>query len=490
LKDAAKGYPLDLTAKAGGAQWKVEGTIRDVRNMRGFALKADADVASTVQAAAFFGEVLPAELGPVQMSVALSDGADGSWRLADLKIAGKAGDAAGTLTLNLGEGRPMLSGSLSSRSLHLTPFFNGSKPSPVKADAGTGKARIFPNDPLPLEILKNIDFQLKFNAEQVQLPRLPLVNLSLEGSLKDGRLDLKPIKAKAAGGEAEGEVEVQSQGRVAVAKAGFKITQVDLRQVSADFKAEGKVDAELDLLSKGSSVAGFLASLNGRTVVVMGQGRVDNRSIQLLGGDLAGGLFQLFNPSSKAADSTDINCAVSGMEIKDGVAKVTALVVDTPDMTVIGEGEVNLRDETLNLGLKPYGKGSTGVSLSLGELAKSFRLGGTLANPSLQIDATQTMLTAGKAAGGVLLFGPAGIAAALAGKSSGDGNPCLTAVESAKKGMKHSESVKPSEEKAKEEKGVSGTLKGLGEGVKKLFSGQGRPPASDSRPGPFGGGGP
>jgi hypothetical protein len=165
------------------------------------------------------------------------------------------------------------------------------------------------------------------------------------------------------------------------------------------------------------------------------------------------------------------------------------LVVDTPDMTVIGEGQVNLRDETLDLALKPYGKGGTaGLSLSLGELAKSFRLGGTLASPSLQMDAAQTMLTAGKAAGGVLLFGPAGIAAALAGQSSGEGNPCLTALESAKKGVRTSpESGKGVEQKAAEEKGLSGTLKGLGESVKKLFSGQGTPPRSDKRSSPFGG---
>jgi uncharacterized protein involved in outer membrane biogenesis len=490
LRDTARGYPVDLTARAGGAQWKTEGTIRDVRNMKGFALKADAEVPSTVQAAAFFGEVLSAELGPLQMSFALSDGADGSYRFADLKIASKAGDAGGMLTLNLGEGRPKLSGSLSSRILRLTPFLSGDKANPVKSQPGTEKSRVFPNDPLRLEIFRYIDLHLKYSAEQVQLPRLPLANLNLEANLKDGRLDLRPIRAKAAGGDAEGEVEVKPQGRVAFVKAGFKITQLDLSQVSAELKAEGKVDAELDLLSKGSSVAGFMASLNGGTVAIMGRGRVDNKSIQLLGGDLAGGIFQLFNPSSKAANHTDINCAVSGLDIKDGIARVTALVVDTPDMTVVGEGEVNLEDETLNLGLKPHEKGGAGVSLSLAELAKSFRLGGTLANPSLKIDAAQTMLTAGKAAGGVLLFGPAGIAAALAGKSSGDVDPCLTAAESAKKGMKSSESAKGAEQKAKEEKGVSGTLKSLEESVKKLFGGQGKPPASDNRSGPLGGGGP
>jgi hypothetical protein len=197
------------------------------------------------------------------------------------------------------------------------------------------------------------------------------------------------------------------------------------------------------------------------------------------------------NPSSKAANHTDINCGVSGFDIEDGIAKVTALVVDTPDMTMIGEGQVNLRDETLDLALKPCSKGgAAGFSLSLGELAKSFKLGGTLANPSLEIDAAQTMLAAGKAAGGVLFFGRAGIAAALAGQSSDGGDPCLSALESARKGVGASGSSKGGKQKGTADKGITGTLKGVGEGVRKFFSGQGTQPQSERRSDPYGGGGP
>jgi len=354
-----------------------------------------------------------------------------------------------------------------------------------------GKNRIFPNDSLPLDILKQVDVQVKFDASEVQLPTVPLANLSAELSINDGLLVLRPITLKVAGGDAEGRAEMHAQGRAATAKAIFKVNQMDLRLLSSEWKAEGKVDVDLDLLARGSSIAGLMAGLNGRTVVDMRQGRVDNKSIQVLGGDLASGMFQLLNPSSKTSNHTDISCGVGGFDIKDGMAKVTGLVVDTPDMTVIGEGQVNLRDETLDLALKPYPKGGAGgLNLGLAELAKSFRLGGTLAAPSLQMDAEQTMFAAMKAAGGVLLFGPAGIAAALAGQSSGDGNPCLTALESANKGARTSESGKGGDQKGTEDKGLSGTLKGVGESVKKLFSGQGTPPPSDKRSNPYGGGGP
>jgi uncharacterized protein involved in outer membrane biogenesis len=490
LKEPGKGYPVDLTAKAAGAQLKVEGTIRDILNLKGLAFKAGAEVQSTSQVARFLGESLPVEFGPLQATAAISDAGEKSYSLSDLRISSKAGDSAGTLTFSLDGPRPKLSGSLTSQSLNLTPFLNGGKTKQSKTDPGARKNRIFPNEPLPLDILKQVDVQVKFDADQVQWSQLPLTNLSMEATLKDGRLALRPITVKVAGGHAEGGAEIHAQGSAATAKTVFKVNQMDLHLLSSEWKTEGKVDVDLDLLARGSSIAGLMAGLNGRTVVVMGQGRVDNKTIQLLGGDLASGGYKLLNPSSKDATYTDINCGVGGFDIKDGIAKVTALVVDTPDMTVIGEGQVNLRDETLDLALKPYPKGGAGgLNLSLAELAKSFRLGGTLAAPSLQMDAEQTMFAAMKAAGGVLLFGPAGIAAALAGQSSGDGNPCLTALESANKGARTSETGKGGEQKAIGEKGVSGALKGVGESVKKLFSGQGTPQQSDNRPSPYGGGG-
>jgi uncharacterized protein involved in outer membrane biogenesis len=491
LQEPGKGYPVDLALKALGSEFKVQGTIQDILNLKGLDLKTTAEVQSTSEIAKLIGESLPKELGPLRASAMISDAEDQTYKLSDVRISTKAGDAEGDLALYLGAGRSKLSGSLASQNLNLNPFLNNEKTKQATTDKTARKNRVFSNDPLPLNNLKSMDLKIKVDAKQVQLPHLSLENLSTEITLDDGRLALKQIKLKVGGGDAEGQVEMHAQRRVATAKAVFKVNQMELRLLSADLKAEGKVDVELDLLSRGASIAGLMASLNGSTVVVIGQGRVDNKTIQLLGGDLASGFFQMLNPSSKAANHTDINCGVGGFDIKEGIAKVTGLVVDTPDMTVIGEGEVNLRDETLDLALKPYSKGgAAGISLSLGELAKSFKLGGTLADPSLQIDAAQSMLAAAKAAGGVLLFGPAGIVAALAGQSSAEDNPCLSALESARKGDRTSGNGKGAEQKAAEGKGIAGTLKGLGEGVKNFFSSQGTVTQPDRRSDPYGGSGP
>jgi hypothetical protein len=88
----------------------------------------------------------------------------------------------------------------------------------------------------------------------------------------------------------------------------------------------------------------------------------------------------------------------------------------------------------LNLGIKPTpkkGHGLSGVgsvSFSLKELSRPFRLGGTLAKPSLAIDPGRTALTLGKLAG-ALALGPVGLGAFFADVSVGKQDPCPLALE-------------------------------------------------------------
>jgi len=91
------------------------------------------------------------------------------------------------------------------------------------------------------------------------------------------------------------------------------------------------------------------------------------------------------------------------------------------------------------LGIKGLGK----VSLSLGELTKPLKLRGTLADPSLAVDPAGTFVAIGKTVGGVALFGPFGLAAALAGGQFGDADPCDAAIEAVRKPPSEAPPEKP-----------------------------------------------
>ena len=275
-------------------------------------------------------------------------------------------------------------------------------------------------------------------------PHLSLADFQAEGKLQEGNLWVHRWQFRMSRGMLNGHFSLRPQGEGTAFALMMKINQVDtgslFRELETKQILEGKLDAEVELSGRGRSVAEWMAGLNGRTSAVMGQGRLQNKYLDLLGTDLAQSLLRLINPFRKEEDSTAFNCFVSGFEIKNGLATCSALVLDTPHMNVVGGGEINLQDEELNLSLQPSPKKGIGteglgkITMSLGQLAKPFKLGGTLAHPSLAIDTRRAITTIGKAVGGVVLFGPAGVLAALAGTSSGDKNPCLAAVEVAKRG--------------------------------------------------------
>jgi hypothetical protein len=90
-----------------------------------------------------------------------------------------------------------------------------------------------------------------------------------------------------------------------------------------------------------------------------------------------------------------------------------------------------LKTEKLNLGIKPTPKKGAmpaDISFSFNELSQPFRLGGTLARPSLAIDSGRTAFVIGKMAGAILALGPIGIAAFFVDVSLGKKDPCAVAL--------------------------------------------------------------
>jgi hypothetical protein len=446
-----KAWPVNLAVKTESATLTLDGTLKDPLARRGIVLNftlTGKDLASFKQ---FSGESYHLR-GPFVISGRISDTARNAYSISNLKIIQGENDLSGSVELNLAENRPKVTAALSAQKLDLRPYFqmnpNTEKTTNHLSKEAGKEDKIFPDRPLPLDTLRQADADVKVQAAQVLLPNFPLNSLVMDIVLKDGALTVKPLKVDLGKGSMGGHLSLQSQGKAASLTIVFKINKLDISYLTKELKSteglEGNLNADIDLRAQGSSIAGLMGGLNGKTLLVMGKGRVDNKYIDILGGNLSSSLFRLLNPFRKEiqSTSTSINCFVSGFSIKDGVARTTVFALNTDYMVVVGEGEIDLKTERLNLSLKPVPKEGIGtrvtgkLNVSLDELTRPFKLGGTLAHPSLAVDPTQTAIAFGKAIGGVMLFGPVGIAAALVGSSSGDENSCIAAIEAAKKGVR------------------------------------------------------
>jgi hypothetical protein len=101
----------------------------------------------------------------------------------------------------------------------------------------------------------------------------------------------------------------------------------------------------------------------------------------------------------------------------------------------VGKGRINLETEAIDIPINTLPRQGVGiedvvtVSMNLDQMIDAFRLSGSLANPSLEVDAADALFSIGETIGSVAVFGPAGVAAAFMSGSVGNRNPCELVLE-------------------------------------------------------------
>jgi hypothetical protein len=187
-----------------------------------------------------------------------------------------------------------------------------------------------------------------------------------------------------------------------------------------------------------------------------------NTNIDIFGADVLMTTFNRLNPLSNSEATSLLECAVINLDIRDGLIKIDRqIAMQTEKMNMVGSGEINLKTEQINLGIKPYAR--EGIGLNLGAISGVARIGGTLANPTPEIDPKGT-LTAGVSAGAALATGGLSLLAqGLFNRSQNDPTPCNTAL-----GITTTESI-PAEPPSSATESDGNVLDGVKRGLRGLF---------------------
>jgi hypothetical protein len=155
----------------------------------------------------------------------------------------------------------------------------------------------------------------------------------------------------------------------------------------------------------------------------MGAGQINDRFARIILSDL----FELI--ASGAAGGSNLNCVVSRFDISGGIAESTALVLDTNGATIVGTGDIDLREEQPDIRLVPNAKQTNLVNLAI-----PVRIQGTLANPQVSPDAeamAQGLVGSVTGMGGGVFDVLSGVTGG--GSTTGTGttsdNPCVAALE-------------------------------------------------------------
>ena len=451
--------PVDLQLMAFGIKIKVRGTIMDFQRMRGIDASVFIEGQDVTGLEEFLGATIPID-GPFSLKAEVDDPEERSYRFSGIALDYGESDLAGSCLIDLSGERPEIQASFSSSRLDVRGVGVSAKNAETpeerqdteKQTGGSGK-RVFSPEPLDFGFLNALNLTFELTAQRVLFPRSAISDVHFKTVLKDGQLSVEPFYGVMGGGDFTTTLHVGDFSDGRKIDAFVRIENMDIARMFEEMElqihGEGDVDFFLDLHCRGRSVAEFMASLDGYLTLSMGEGRINRNYLKYLGIFRINLISTMMNiiqipAGQKRQDGASaINCFAMRFDAKDGKADLTALVLDRPNICIVGSGRIDLADESLDIYVNPIAKEGFGaeglakVNLSLSELTRAFRLGGTLANPRVSLNTEKTFFTIGKAIGGTVLFGPAGLAVALFSGTIGTHpeNPCLDALAAAEKGI-------------------------------------------------------
>ena len=309
-------------------------------------------------------------------------------------FAGMVGDSdlAGSASVDTGGKRPFLRADLLSRRLDFDDLggFVGAPPQTgagETASAGQKReaaelhvsARVLPDDEYHLDKLRNMDADVRLRAQRINAPSLPLQAMDAHLFVDDGVVRLDPLNFQVAGGQVDSRIRMDARRETIASTASIRARGLKLPELFPTAKltdsSVGRVGGSLNLSGSGNSVARMLATSNGDIGVTMGSGRISNLLLEFAGIDIAESLKFLITGDK----TVPIRCAFADFGVKQGVMTTRHMAFDTTDTVIKGEGTISLRDERLDMRLKPLPKDH-----SLFSLRTPLLVNGTFKDPELR----------------------------------------------------------------------------------------------------------
>ncbi|MEZ5559768.1 MAG: hypothetical protein R3E86_14650 [Pseudomonadales bacterium] len=360
---------------------------------------------SSRQLLALLGLDLDVADGPLSLDAELT-GLTDRVRLEQFEATIADSDLSGSGELLWGV-KPRIEVMLHSRRLNL-PFLlpridsapletSGELEAPESA-AAEQSARVIPDTALDVDWLTHFDGRLAFHVDNLTVREALSSSVVLDLLLVDGTLASREFSWNGAFSSGYAQVVISNEEGHAAVDLYLNSQRIPLLWLLA-----GNPDAGADwtymgrLWGKGSTLRSLAASLNGGLIYKGGGGRLNNRGLDMVLGDVVGEIFSYVNPWATKEPTTRIVCSAGAMSVTDGVIDAKpGLVVRLDKVDMASAGSIDLRNERVDLTFKS--KSRKGLGISVGKaLTPFFRIGGTLANPRLSLDAKSGAVSAGAA---------------------------------------------------------------------------------------------
>ncbi|HEY3154663.1 MAG TPA: AsmA family protein [Candidatus Binatia bacterium] len=374
LRSSKEPYPLKVNLGAGKLKARIDGNLTEPLAMKGEDVTLDIQGDDMANLYPLIHLVFPST-PPYRLKGHLKH--DGKvWSFAN--FSGRVGDSdlSGNIRVDTAPKRPFMKADLVSNLLDFDDLagFIGGKPGTAPGETASEEQkkqaaaekdgdRIFPDQRYDLERLRAMDADVRLRAKKILAPKLPIDDLNASLNLNDGVLSFAP----AAFGVANGRMEIYStfdgSKRPSKVKIDARLRHLDLKRFLADTsfaqKTLSPIGGRIVLTGTGESFRELMATASGNTFLAMSGGEISELLVRLAGLDVAHALGVVI----RGDKPIPVRCALLNLQGQDGQMGVQSLVFDTANSVVSGEGNIDLRDEKVNIVVLPVPKGFSPLSL-------------------------------------------------------------------------------------------------------------------------------
>jgi uncharacterized protein involved in outer membrane biogenesis len=321
-------------------------------------------------------------------------------------------DLSGDLEYTSKEPRPLLSGKVVSDELQfrdLAPLI-GAQVDNGKSEPG----KIIPVTPFRPERWRAMDADVQFSGDHVfRDSELPIHKVETRIRMDDAVLSLEPLRFRYAWGDVESTLRFD--GRSAPIKATLDLAARNMQlkhlvpALAADQLTLGRADGAAKLAASGDSIGALLGAASGELKLVLDGGTISKALIETAGLNVPNIIAtKLFGDKP-----VKIDCAAADLVAAGGVFDSHSFI-DTDIALIAVTGKVDLRNETVDLVVRPDSKG-----IRLLSLRSPLHVQGSFKNIDVSIDKGTLLARTAGAIGLAALAAPAAALVALTSTNFG-----------------------------------------------------------------------
>jgi len=213
------------------------------------------------------------------------------------------------------------------------------------------------------ELLAKLDCLLVIEAEKVLSGEDVLGSGQLQATVKDGRIKIEPLMFQLPGGKIELMASIKPGTKKSDAELKVEIQNFDIgilvRRTKPESDMGGFVNLDINIQSSATTIPDLLANGNGYfdfsgNLENFGAGIIDLWAVNLIAAIV----------SNANKEQSELNCAVGRWSVIDGLLQSEAFFIDTSKIRICADGEVDFKDEMIDITVKPKAKRAEFFSLA------------------------------------------------------------------------------------------------------------------------------